>query len=43
MLGLAGYFLYEKAEYPIKCNKCTPEHCEECEDEFTCKTCEEGF
>ena len=38
-----GYFLYEKAEYPIKCNKCTPEHCEECEDEFTCKTCEEGF
>lgn len=40
---LDGYFLYTKADLPIKCNKCKVEHCIKCEDEYTCNECEEDY
>jgi hypothetical protein len=38
-----GYFLYKKADLPIKCNKCKVEHCIKCENEYTCNECEEDY
>ena len=38
-----GYFLYKKAELPIKCNKCGVENCKECENEYTCEKCKQGY
>ena len=40
---LDGYFLYTKADLPIKCNKCKVEHCIKCENEYTCNECEEDY